>query len=324
MPFPTTCPNCDARLQVPDTLAGKRVKCKKCDEAFVARPPAEDDADEAPARPAKAPPKLPPPKSRPADDDEPRRLAKTSRPTDDDEGPRARRSRDDDEDRPRRKAGGKAKKGKKKSSLVTVLMLGIAGFVALGVGLPLALWYAYGREPDLGTTELQNTRPGGPGKAAGGGPPAGNAGAAAWIEHVDAEGKFRLKFPRAPVTQTRTVQTPAGPVEVKAVQALVPPEVFVASAVVNPDPNVDPQALLNAAVEQVPAQVQGGAVTSQKPITYRDQPGREITLTVPGGLKSVVRVVVANGRIYTVGVVGPDVQATTPNVVTFFESLIFD
>jgi hypothetical protein len=54
MAFTTVCPNCDARLSAPDTVRGKKVKCKKCGEPFVARPaPAtEDDEDDLP-RPRK-------------------------------------------------------------------------------------------------------------------------------------------------------------------------------------------------------------------------------------------------------------------------------
>lgn len=35
-----TCPNCDKGLKVPAELAGKRVKCKGCQEVFTIRPPA--------------------------------------------------------------------------------------------------------------------------------------------------------------------------------------------------------------------------------------------------------------------------------------------
>ena len=82
MPFATICPNCDARLTAPDTVLGKKVKCKKCDEPFVARLAAEpeDEEDDRPAKAAAG-------KRRPArdDDDEApaRKPSKARRPADD-------------------------------------------------------------------------------------------------------------------------------------------------------------------------------------------------------------------------------------------------
>lgn len=54
-----SCPNCGKKLKVPAELAGKRVKCKDCQEVFAV--PAPKPAKPAPAaKPAAAPP--PPPK----------------------------------------------------------------------------------------------------------------------------------------------------------------------------------------------------------------------------------------------------------------------
>jgi hypothetical protein len=79
--MPTTldisCPNCGKPLKVPAELAGKRVKCKGCDEVFpVPAPKAAAKPAAKPGPAAKAPPKAaplpPPPKpKRPfLDDDE--------------------------------------------------------------------------------------------------------------------------------------------------------------------------------------------------------------------------------------------------------------
>jgi hypothetical protein len=49
------CPNCDKPLKVPDTVFGKKIKCKYCEQAFVVRDP---DADERPrGKPAVKPSK---------------------------------------------------------------------------------------------------------------------------------------------------------------------------------------------------------------------------------------------------------------------------
>ena len=46
--FTTVSPGCEASLNAPDTLTGKKVKCKKCGESFVAKPAIEVDDDEPP------------------------------------------------------------------------------------------------------------------------------------------------------------------------------------------------------------------------------------------------------------------------------------
>jgi predicted Zn finger-like uncharacterized protein len=136
------CDNCQAKIRVPDTAAGKKVKCPKC--ATVLQVPAADVPPEAPAPApppapaaepvAETPPpaqgagpkpslrdaledmqKRPPRASTPRDEDEaieaeaPR---PRSRARDDDEGdaPRRRsraRDEDDEDDRPSRRRGGR-------------------------------------------------------------------------------------------------------------------------------------------------------------------------------------------------------------------------
>src|SRR5690349_2564644 len=63
MPVTIPCPSCGAKLRIPDTAVGKKVKCSKCSTAFTAEPPdeeAEPAAIEAPA-PAPPPPRKPAP-----------------------------------------------------------------------------------------------------------------------------------------------------------------------------------------------------------------------------------------------------------------------
>jgi hypothetical protein len=90
MPIRVQCPDCAAEYQLADTLAGKKIRCKKC-EAIVPVPRANDEAVTLPA-PAKA-----------------KTAAAQTRPTParDDEGePRPRRRRDedgDDQPEPRKK-----------------------------------------------------------------------------------------------------------------------------------------------------------------------------------------------------------------------------
>ena len=50
MPFPVTCPECDSTQDVPDEVAGKRLRCKTCQAVFRADLPttgANGDAADA-------------------------------------------------------------------------------------------------------------------------------------------------------------------------------------------------------------------------------------------------------------------------------------
>lgn len=150
MPLSTTCPNCKALFKLPNELAGKKVKCQKCQELFIV-PHTEADTTQPgerastgvkratkadfPASAPKPPRPAPPPVDDDADaDDEAPRKSKR-RPVDDDEDEdddRPRRSRrDDDDDSPPRRS--LAKRKKKKSSS------GSLGWVLIGTGAALLL-----------------------------------------------------------------------------------------------------------------------------------------------------------------------------------------
>ena len=105
------CPNCDRSVHVPETAAGKQVRCPRCQEPFEV--PAEDPDDErGDGR------EDPEPRRRPRDDERRRPAARdeeddrpvrprSRRRDEDEEDDRPRRSRprsrDDDDDRPRRR-----------------------------------------------------------------------------------------------------------------------------------------------------------------------------------------------------------------------------
>jgi hypothetical protein len=121
MPFTLTCPECHDRSEVPDEVAGKRVRCRRCQAVFRAGSPDVDVVDDD--RPRRRPSGADESRSRKRDRD------------DEDELSRQRRDEDDrDDDRPRGKpargkAGGK-KKAKKKR--------GVGYFVGLAAALVLA------------------------------------------------------------------------------------------------------------------------------------------------------------------------------------------
>jgi predicted Zn finger-like uncharacterized protein len=87
MPFVAECPSCGQKLKVPDNLAGKKVRCSKCANTFVA-----ESASEGP--PAAPPPPPPSEAVRPS-----RRREEEPPPQEEEyeDRPRRRRSRRDDD-----------------------------------------------------------------------------------------------------------------------------------------------------------------------------------------------------------------------------------
>jgi uncharacterized Tic20 family protein len=116
MPLVIPCPSCKAKLKVPETAIGKKVKCPGCQTPITVTDPAAKPAP-APA-PAKVKAPAPPPDDNPFDDlhDAPpaRKPAAKRRDDDDDEDDRPRpkakgrpEPEDDEDDRPRPKAKGR-------------------------------------------------------------------------------------------------------------------------------------------------------------------------------------------------------------------------
>ena len=153
MPEIVTCPQCERKLKVPESLAGQSVKCPSCGATFTAtpmaaeppprprRPPAgEDEAEEPPAR--RAPARRRPPEDDYEDDeDRPRRR----RPAyDDDED-------DEDDDRPRRRR--RLRRDFMPHRGATVLTLGIISLVCLGIITGPIAWV-------MGSNDLKEIRAG--------------------------------------------------------------------------------------------------------------------------------------------------------------------
>ncbi|HEX3149252.1 MAG TPA: hypothetical protein VHR66_14355 [Gemmataceae bacterium] len=321
MSFKTVCPNCDAELTAPDTVLDKRVKCKKCGDPFTAKRAVDDDDEDD--RPAKASTKARLKPDRDDDDDAPpRKSAKARRAADDDED-------DEDEDEePRPKAKKKGKK-KKKQGLPLAVVLAVIGGVLL-IGGAVVAYFGFIKE-DKPTDPVVAKGEGGPpterGKARGG-PGGGPQGQPSWFEHVDAEGKYRIKFPKQPSVQNQTVNVGNMQQMIKAMIAQTGPETFVSNFIPLPpeQANIDPKIILDAAEQQAANQIPGGAtITSKKDVTQGGVSGRELTLSLQGGVATgIVRLFITNGRVYTVAAVGPGLQASSPNVTTFFDSLKFD
>jgi predicted Zn finger-like uncharacterized protein len=92
VPFRTNCPNCDSSYNLPDNMAGKKVRCKQCQQVFEANPPRSKTAPQ-PGAAAKKPPAAAPRRPAPADDP-PRPVKKAPRRDqdwDEDDAPPSRR-----------------------------------------------------------------------------------------------------------------------------------------------------------------------------------------------------------------------------------------
>jgi DNA-directed RNA polymerase subunit M/transcription elongation factor TFIIS len=207
MPVIIACPNCDARLDAPDDIEGKKVKCRKCGEKFRARPVKEDAADERPARRAATSASTSRPRSAPPAEDEgerpSRQPGKASRRREEDDAD----DRADDEDRPRRRSEdegdepkARKKKGKKRKKagrpVVLLILIGV-GVLLLAAGIGV-YFSARGDSTDGGVA------PSGPVSGPGAdGAAAGDPNLPGWTEFADPNGQFKVRVPRAPTGPTK-------------------------------------------------------------------------------------------------------------------------
>lgn len=179
MSIATTCPECKALFRLAETLAGKRVKCVKCQTLFIV--PSGESKETQPGTPvekkkkepvdaetqtavATKPPSasLPPSKNEEEefekpdeeetddrDDDLPRKRKKSDEEYEDDDRPRKRKKRDDDEDddeQPRIKKKKRKKDVGSGTLMVTLLIGGAALLICLLCGgIGGVIWAFSGR-----------------------------------------------------------------------------------------------------------------------------------------------------------------------------------
>jgi hypothetical protein len=145
MPIPVVCQSCGVKLNAPDSAAGKRTKCPKCQAIMtipsLPKPEPEPEADQlaftAPAKPTPPAPKAKPKPPVKNDYEEPEMVRPKKAP------PKKAVARDEDEeeedgeddDRPV-----KSKKGKKNP--MTLVVIAIAVLLFLG-GAGFGVWYFF-------------------------------------------------------------------------------------------------------------------------------------------------------------------------------------
>ncbi len=273
MSFSIACPNCEAKFQVPDELSGKRLKCKKCGEAFVARP-----ADDAPAPTTKH-------KTRPSsDDDEPRRSTRATRPRDEDES--------DDEPRPKKKRS----KKKAKTPVGLLIGVGVAAALLIGLGVFAAIYFSGDKkDPATGTSDISG----------------GTSGTAEWtknwVDYSAPDGSFTARLPIAPAVKTDTVETDMGRLGVKTYQSDAPSVVVeitcfdVPAAVGQKIDDVRADQILASAVAQLAKSIPGG--TSGQPVrtTHQGRPARDVAIGLVGANAiQRGRVVLGDGKVLVI------------------------
>jgi hypothetical protein len=330
MPITLTCPYCDAQLDAPDDIAGRKVLCNKCGKKFRAPALEEDDQDDRSARrSAKSASKS---RSRSAasaqDEDErsSRRTDKASRrrerdDQDDRDGDKdrtRRRSQDENEkeDEPPRKKKGKKKK--KAGSPVTRLIL--IGVVVLLLIAGIGAWISFSGDKSDGSANK-----GGPVSDAGGAP-AGDPNLPGWLEFADPNGQFKVRVPRMPAAATK--QLWAIPNGEQAEATIYTVEIgggmYSMAHLVVPgrEPGAPADPLLDDAIGKGMGWTKGAVIKNQVNITYQGFPGRQAVPEYKGVKGStVLRVILAGNRMFWLLASGDNFAADTPKVKGFLDSL---
>jgi hypothetical protein len=296
MSFAINCPNCDARCNAPDEAEGKRIKCKKCGEAFVVRSGGRgEDSSRKSSR-----------SRREIDDDE------------DDDRPRRSRRNEDAPSRPRRN---KKSSNQKKAGPIVLLLVLIGGgaILLIGGGIAAAVWLKSSKSSPV---------------VAGG--ESSNAGQAAasdttnWVEFADPESRYRVKFPNRPAVSGELQNTPIGRQNVRTARGHGTPNnmgvanMFVVSSVPLP-PNTDPAQRLARELDDTSFQT-NGTVSERKPLNYQGKPGRELVMNAGDGKggKGILRLIVSNNRLYIIWAFGPLVNQDKAEIAAFLNSVRID
>jgi hypothetical protein len=322
--FTTVCPGCEATLNAPDTLKGKKVKCKKCGEPFVADPAVESDDGRRPlSKTVKMPAPAKPPKKlddedEPTEESPPLRRAKAGkRPASEDT--EVMNSADDDAGEPKRKKKGKAKSKKKERSPMLLVLIIVGAVVVLGGG-SVGAYIAFFSDGDKPTTPSGTTG----GTTTGSTPPkVAAADTSSWVEVHDADGAYRIKFPTQPVSRTEREQTPWGMAEIKTHLCLNPPETFVSAHLAIEDRmGMTDEQILDALLKIIANEAKGAIVKGTRSVTHQTFNGKEITIDVPGKKgTAVMRAYLGGNRVVFVVAGGDNVNADTPRAKAFFDSL---
>lgn len=280
MSFTTICPNCDARLTAPDSVRGKRWKCKKCGDPFTARRAADlDDEDDVPPR-------------------------RSSRP---------RRSDDDDEPRPRSR-----KQGQKKPSGPPVLLfvlIGVSALILIGGGVAAAIYFSSPKK-SAPYDPAQGRLPGQAGNST-------QISIADWVEHRDARDRYRVKVPTQPVIAEYNQYTANEPIKHNSVLCWRETISYFVAVRTLP-PNADPKEVLARELDDFPQKPPfNGTVESRKEASHLGKPGRELILSAYDD-RGVMRLFVANDRLYLMVAWGKGLKSDNLEVAAFFQSLVFE
>ena len=315
----TVCTNCDAQLKAPDSVEGKRVKCKKCGEAFVARRIDEDFLEEDDGKPTKPTVKMaaakPKPKPSPDEDEDdapPRKSNKAAAKADDDDG----ESEEEEAPKPKAKKKGKGKKKKQESKSPVML------FVLIGIGALLLIGGPVVYFVFIHESERKPTTPSAKGGTTTGTSlardPAAPSVIAGWVEINEPEGKYKIKFPTQPQKVERQAPTPSGPISVTGYAIADAAESFMSTYQPLPADRkgAKNEQILDVAVELAKKQdVQGARVENTKSITYEGHRGRELILTAPGVQSTfLLRIILAGDRLIVILAGGQAVTAASPRL----------
>jgi predicted Zn finger-like uncharacterized protein len=298
----TLCPECGVRLAIKPELLGKRVRCKKCGEVFVAEagPAANDDS--AGFQDRSSPPLAPP--GRPAVP--------------------ARRRRAD-EDLPYREPV-------RESPVGLIVGLSAAGLVLLAgavVVIVLLIRSADRRAEPIASQPAKVPGPVLAQQPVAPGPKLWQrAGQGGWQQFTSPRGDFTASLPGNAQEIKRPVPAVAGAGQI-SVYLAVDRQTGLAYTLQSSDlPPAERNQILENNLPQFKAGMlsqlpPGSRILNEARVQVGGYPGMEFRIETPapaGKVTSVARVAIVAGRIYSLSVAGQGITSQTPDVARFFSS----
>lgn len=140
------------------------------------------------------------------------------------------------------------------------------------------------------------------------------------------EGRFSVLFPGEPKRILKSVDTPAGKIDLVLYQAGSKKTGFIVGYSDYPQEVIDksnPRKMLDGARDGAVGNA-GGELIDEIELTFQDYPGREIEVEVPGKATIRARLILIDNRLYQVMVISPSVEILEKKGTEFFDSFAVD
>jgi hypothetical protein len=132
-------------------------------------------------------------------------------------------------------------------------------------------------------------------------------------------GGFSVQMPRTPEEQSKVLDTPAGPLKLNMYLCKAGNWVYMVGYTEHEKLGGDAEEILDGARNGA-VKIGNSKLISEDSISLDGNPGRDLRMEAPNGLRMRVKIILAGNRLYQVGVVTPKNDSYSPRIEKFLTS----